>query len=76
MALNSVTLTGTYTGAGQEPVSGWLQFVPSAGAGFRDHMVLNQKADKRSRCTVIEEEQHQGCGEGASAVCAANRRTA
>ena len=40
MALNSVTLTGTYTGAGQEPVSGWLQFVPSAALTDADDQLL------------------------------------
>jgi hypothetical protein len=53
-----------------------FQFFPSSGAGLGDHVAINQKAGKRSRCPVVKENQHYGRGAGASAVCAANCRTA
>jgi hypothetical protein len=39
-------------------------------------VAIDQKAGQRSRCPVVEENQHQWRGAGTSAVCAANCRTA
>jgi len=35
-----------------------VQFLSSTGARLRDHVTINQKAGNRSRCPVIEEDQH------------------
>lgn len=38
--LNPVTLTGTYTDGDQNPLSGWLQFTPSAALTDSSDQVL------------------------------------